>query len=131
MLIAALYAGSLVGAMVAGYAVDFVGRKIVWQISLFIVSIFTMVAASSPNFIALAIFISLQTIGAGGNSKPGLHPPSSTVFSDGDSVAIDLTVFTEALPRSISHLLTALAFGGGVGNAVGGLLGLNEQAFTL
>jgi MFS family permease len=69
MLIAALYAGSLVGAIVCGYAVDYVGRKIVWQVSLFIVTIFTMVAASSPNFAALAVFIGLQTVGAGGNSK--------------------------------------------------------------
>lgn len=134
MLIAALYAGSLVGAIVAGYAVDLVGRKIVWQVSLFIVTIFTMVAASSPDFTALAIFIGLQTVGAGGNSKHDLHSRSSTVVSDKTPVAIDLTVFTEALPRSKSYLLTALALWWGVGNAVGGLLGtlgLNEQAFTL
>ena len=69
MLIAALYAGALVGAVVCGYAVDYVGRKIVWQISLFVVSIFTMIAASSPNFAALAVFIGFQTVGAGGNRK--------------------------------------------------------------
>lgn len=76
MLIAALYAGSLVGAILCGFAIDYVGRKIVWQTSLFVVTIFTMVAAGSPNFAALAIFIGLQTIGAGGNSMLiSLHPP--------------------------------------------------------
>ena len=70
MLIAALYAGSLVGAILCGYAVDYVGRKIVWQVSLFVVTIFTMVAASSPNFAALAVFIAFQTVGAGGNRQP-------------------------------------------------------------
>lgn len=69
MLVAALYTGSLIGAALCGFGIDYIGRKIVWQSSLFVVTIFTMLAASSPNFTALALFIGFQTIGAGGNSE--------------------------------------------------------------
>src|SRR5690349_13209954 len=69
MLVASLYAGSLVGAALCGFAIDYSGRRLVWQTSLFVVTIFTMVAASSPNFTALAILFGFQTVGAGGNSK--------------------------------------------------------------
>ncbi|XHF99942.1 hypothetical protein AWENTII_003423 [Aspergillus wentii] len=104
MITAALYAGSLVGAIICGLAADLVGRRLLWQISLFVVTVFTMIAAASPSFTALAVFIGLQSIGAGGN------------------IAIDLTVFVEWLPRSKGYILTALAMWFGVGNAVGGLL---------
>lgn len=69
MITAALYAGSLVGAILCGYAADVIGRRLIWQLSLLEVTIFTMVSAASPNFTALALFIGLQTIGAGGNSE--------------------------------------------------------------
>lgn len=39
------------------------------------------------------------------------------------TVAIDLTVFVESLPRKQAYLLTALALWWGVGNAVGSLIG--------
>lgn len=67
MLVASLYAGLLAGALICGPAVDIIGRKLVWQGSLFVVTIFTMVAAGSPNFPALAVFIAFQAAGAGGN----------------------------------------------------------------
>lgn len=57
MLVAALFARSLVGAAVYGSAIDCLGRKLVWQTSLFVVTCFTMVAAASSDFVALAIFI--------------------------------------------------------------------------
>jgi MFS family permease len=68
LITASLYTGSLIGAVLCGYFLDIVGRKLVWQGSLFVVTVFTLIAAGSPNFTALAIFIGLQTIGAGGNS---------------------------------------------------------------
>ncbi|KAL6702384.1 hypothetical protein ACN47E_002350 [Coniothyrium glycines] len=102
MLVASLYSGSLVGALLCGFLIDIVGRKVVWQVSLFVVTITTLIAAGSPNFTALAIFIGFQTVGAGGN------------------IAIDITVFNESLPRAKGYLLTALTMWWGVGNAVGG-----------
>ncbi|KAH7405625.1 sugar transporter [Phaeosphaeria sp. MPI-PUGE-AT-0046c] len=104
MLIASLYAGALVGALLCGFLLDTIGRKLVWQNSLFVVTIFTLIAASSPNFTALAIFIGLQCVGAGGN------------------IAIDITVFTESIPQAKGYMLTALTMWWGIGNAVGGFL---------
>lgn len=69
LIILALYAGSLVGALVCGFAVDFIGRKIVWQVSLLFVAIFTLVSAASPNFAALCVFVGLQGLAAGGNCQ--------------------------------------------------------------
>ncbi|KAF5013019.1 hypothetical protein FDECE_966 [Fusarium decemcellulare] len=104
MIIAALYAGSLVGAVVCGFGVDIIGRRLVWQTSLMFVTIFTLVCAASPNFAALCVFIGLQGVGAGGN------------------FAIDLTVFVESLPKAKDYMLTALPLWWGVGSALGGLL---------
>lgn len=69
LIILALYAGSLVGALICGLTVDFLGRKLVWQTSLLIVTIFTLVSASSPNFAALCVFVGFQGLAAGGNCK--------------------------------------------------------------
>lgn len=69
LIIVSLYTGSLIGAAGCGYLLDVIGRKLVWQTSLFLVTIFTLIAAGSPNFYALGVFIGLQTIGAGGNSR--------------------------------------------------------------
>ncbi|OAL43411.1 sugar transporter [Pyrenochaeta sp. DS3sAY3a] len=104
MLIASLYAGSLVGALLCGLLLDVIGRKLVWQTSLFAVTIFTLIAASSPNFTALALFIGFQCVGAGGN------------------IAIDITVFTESIPLAKSYMLVVLTMWWGIGNAVGGFL---------
>ncbi|KAM0414683.1 hypothetical protein ACHAPT_013486, partial [Fusarium lateritium] len=90
MIIAALYAGSLMGAVNCGFGVDIIGRKLVWQFTLLFVTIFTLISAGSPNFAALCVFIGLQGIGAGGN------------------FAIDPTVFVESLPKAKDYLLTAL-----------------------
>ncbi|KAF3051138.1 hypothetical protein E8E11_009334 [Didymella keratinophila] len=104
LLIASPYTGSLIGALLCGTLLDKIGRKLVWQTSLFVVTIFTLIAAGSPNFTVLAIFIGLQCIGAGGN------------------IAIDITVFSESIPRAKGYMLTILTIWWGVGNAVGGFL---------
>ncbi|KEF51730.1 uncharacterized protein A1O9_12067 [Exophiala aquamarina CBS 119918] len=100
----ALYVGLLVGALSCGFLVDLIGRRLVWIMSLFLVSIFTMICAAAPNFAALCVFIVLQAIAGGGN------------------IAIDLTVFCEFLPKKNRYLMTALASMWGVGNTLGGLL---------
>lgn len=65
--VAALYAGSLLGAILCGLSVDVIGRKLVWQVSILVVAVFTMIEAASPNFASLCVLIVLQTTGAGGN----------------------------------------------------------------
>ncbi|KAJ3512678.1 hypothetical protein NM208_g15290 [Fusarium decemcellulare] len=60
MIIAALYAGSLTGALSCGILVDIIGRRLVWQTSLIMVTVFTLICAGSLNFPALCVFIALQ-----------------------------------------------------------------------
>ncbi|KAL4884968.1 major facilitator superfamily domain-containing protein [Aspergillus karnatakaensis] len=104
LLSASMYAGLFVGAAVCGLVADILGRKMVWQLSIFGVSIVTLVAASSPNWAALNVWTSLCGLLAGGN------------------LAIDLTVLAESLPRSWSFLLTGLACVWGLGNAITALI---------
>lgn len=126
MIIAALYAGSLVGALLCGAMVDVVGRKLVWQSSLLFVTVFAMVSAGSPSFAALCVFVGLQAVGAGGNCM--LVPITSTIIANKPTVAIDLTVFIESLPKSKDYLLCALPLWWGIGSALGGFFGKYKQS---
>lgn len=67
LLSASLYAGLFVGAVTCGLLADLVGRKLVWQLSIFGVSIVTLLAASSPNWAALNVWTSFCGLLAGGN----------------------------------------------------------------
>lgn len=69
LLSASNYAGLLVGAVVLGALADNIGRRLVWQTSIFGISIFTMVAASSPNWAALNVFLCICGLFGGGNRK--------------------------------------------------------------
>jgi MFS family permease len=63
----AVYMGMLFGALFWGMTADIVGRRYSFNISLFICSIFTIIAGASPNWIALAVFIAFLGFGGGGN----------------------------------------------------------------
>ncbi|KAH7173167.1 putative sugar transporter [Fusarium flagelliforme] len=104
LLSASLYAGMLFGAVVLGGLADNIGRRLVWQLSIFGCSIVTTVAACSPNWAALNIFIVLIGVFAGGN------------------LAIDLTILAEAIPQQWSFILSSLAGIWGLGNAITGLI---------
>lgn len=75
LLSASLYAGMLFGAVVLGGLADNIGRRLVWQLSIFGCSIVTTVAACSPNWAALNIFIVLIGIFTGGNRKQTAQQP--------------------------------------------------------
>ncbi|KAH8663441.1 sugar transporter [Tricladium varicosporioides] len=92
-------------AQYAGLFADIFGRSLVWQVSLFGVAIWTTICAASPNFPVLAIFIGIMGFFAGGN------------------LAIDLTLFSEILPRGKAWLMTLLAVMWGTGNAIEALIG--------
>ncbi|KLO95346.1 related to synaptic vesicle transporter SV2 (major facilitator superfamily) [Fusarium fujikuroi] len=104
LLSASSYAGLLIGALFLGTLADNFGRRLVWQASIFGCSIMTTIAASSPNWAALNVFISLIGLFAGGN------------------LAIDLTLLAEAIPQEWSFILSSLAGIWGFGNAVTGLI---------
>jgi MFS family permease len=63
----ALYVGMLVGALFWGMSADMIGRKIAFNVSLVIYSVFTIVARTPPTWEGLGFFIALSAFGAGGN----------------------------------------------------------------
>lgn len=69
LLSASSYADLLIGALFLGTLADNFGRRLVWQASIFGCSIMTAIAASSPNWAALNIFIALIGLFAGGNRE--------------------------------------------------------------
>lgn len=87
----AVYAGMLIGAIFWGFSADIIGRRFAFNVSLFVSSIFTIVAGASPNWIVLGLFTSLSAFGAGGN------------------LVLDTTVFLEYLPSRHQWLLTLMA----------------------
>lgn len=91
----------LVGALFWGLGADIIGRRIAFNISLFICSVFAIVAGASPNWIVLGLFTCLAAFGAGGN------------------LILDTAVFLEYLPSSKQWLLTLLACWWGLAPVVG------------
>lgn len=87
----AAYSGMLVGALFWGVSADIIGRKYAFNFSLFICSVFAIVAGASPNWVALGIFTALAAFGAGGN------------------LVLDTTVFLEFIPGSYQWLVTFMA----------------------
>lgn len=69
LLPASNYAGLLIGAVLMGLLADNVGRRIVWQLSIFGISIATMLAASSPNWAAVNVWVAICGFFGGGNRK--------------------------------------------------------------
>ena len=87
----AVYVGMLVGALFWGLSADIIGRRFAFNFSLFISSIFTIVAGASPNWIVLGLFVCLSAFGAGGN------------------LVLDTAVFLEYLPSRHQWLITVMA----------------------
>jgi MFS family permease len=67
LLSASLYAGLFIGAIVMGFLADILGRRMVWQASIFLVSVFAIISASSPSWAALNVFVAFTGFFAGGN----------------------------------------------------------------
>lgn len=100
----AVYMGMLVGALFWGFSADIIGRKIAFNVSLFICSAFTIVAGAAPTWNSLGFFIAFAAFGAGGN------------------LILDTTVFLENLPSNKQWLVSWLAAWWGVGCTVAGLV---------
>ena len=99
----AVYVGMFVGALFWGYTADVVGRRFCFNTSLFICSVFAILAGAAPNWPVLGLFICLSAFGGGGN------------------LILDTTVFLEYLPSQKQWVLTLLAAWWGVGQLVAGL----------
>lgn len=103
--LAALYIGSLVGALFWGITADIIGRKWSFNISLLVAAIFTIISGASPNYVAYSTFVALTVVGAGGN------------------IVLDTTCFLEYLPAKHQWLVTLMAAWWGIGQTSAGLLG--------
>jgi len=64
--------GLLAGAMFWGFGCDIFGRKWGFNLTLGITGVFGMLAASSPNFVALGCFAAFYSFGVGGNLPVGM-----------------------------------------------------------
>ncbi|TYJ58374.1 hypothetical protein B9479_000920 [Cryptococcus floricola] len=83
--------GLLAGAAFWGVGCDIFGRRVGFNTTLCVASVFALIAASSPNFAAIGVFTALYSFGVGGN------------------LPIDSAIFLEALPHDHQWLLTVLA----------------------
>ncbi|QIW96614.1 hypothetical protein AMS68_002132 [Peltaster fructicola] len=99
----AVYVGMLTGALFWGLTADIIGRKIAFNTSLFISSVFAIVAGAAPNWIVLGLFVCLSAFGSGGN------------------LVLDTAVFLEYLPSRYNWLVTVLAAWWGLGQLIAGL----------
>jgi MFS family permease len=81
----------LIGALFWGTTADIMGRKIAFNVSLMICSVFAIAAGASPNWEVLGVFVALSAFGAGGN------------------LVLDTAVFLEYLPSYKQWLLTLMA----------------------
>jgi MFS family permease len=87
----AAYVGMLVGALFWGLTADIMGRKIAFNVSLVICSVFAIAAGASPNWEVLGLFVCLSAFGGGGN------------------LVLDTAVFLEYLPSYRQWMLTLMA----------------------
>jgi MFS family permease len=84
----AVYVGMFCGALFWGLGADIIGRRFAFNVSLFLCSIFSIIAGAAPNWIALSVFIALLGFGGGGN------------------LVMDTTVFIEYLPSDKQYVLS-------------------------
>jgi MFS family permease len=82
-----------------------IGRRIAFNVSLFIAAIACIVAGFMPNWIGLGTFIAIVGFGAGGN------------------LILDTTVFLEYLPSKKQWMVTLLACWWGLGQSITGFIG--------
>ena len=98
------YAGMFTGAIIWGLSADLIGRKLAFNVSLFICSFFCMISGAAPSWPALSLFQALTGFGGGGN------------------LILDTTLFLEYLPSKKQWALTLLAGSWGIGQTVAALI---------
>ncbi|PPQ84174.1 hypothetical protein CVT24_002216 [Panaeolus cyanescens] len=84
-------AGLLVGAMFWGLGADVWGRKIAFNVTLFIAGVFGLAAGGAPNFVTLASLMAVMGVGVGGN------------------LPVDSAVFLDFIPGPQQYLLTLMS----------------------
>ncbi|KAF8753288.1 MFS general substrate transporter [Rhizoctonia solani] len=86
-----LYVGLIVGATTWGILADIIGRRLSWNITLFLSGVFGIAAGGSHNFVTLGSLVACLGFGIGGN------------------LPVDGALFLEFIPGSHQWLLTLLS----------------------
>lgn len=107
--------GLLVGALFWGFGADILGRRLAFNLTLWITSVAMVVAGAAPNFPFLGAFLAVSTFGSGGN------------------LILDPTVLLEFLPGNKQWVVTALAGWWGFGQSITGFVawGFMSMAISL
>ncbi len=96
----AFFAGLFFGALFWGFVADLIGRKVAFNSSLFMSSIFAILTGCMGNFGTYCLFVALTAAGAGGN------------------LVMDTTIFLEFLPHKNQWLVTLMAAWWSIGQTV-------------
>ncbi|KAF4471760.1 major facilitator superfamily transporter [Fusarium albosuccineum] len=96
--------GLVLGALFWGFGADMIGRRLAFNLTLWITSLAMIVAGASPNLPFLGAFLALSTFGSGGN------------------LILDPTVLLEFLPGDKQWVVTALAGWWGFGQSITGFV---------
>nr|QFR37175.1 MFS transporter [Cyberlindnera americana] len=98
------YVGLILGSIFFGMGCDLIGRKVVFNSSVFLTSIFGFLTGGMDNYPMYCIFMALSAFAAGGN------------------IATDVSVFLEYLPTKHQYLNTVMAMWWGVGMTIAALI---------
>ncbi|VEU21866.1 DEKNAAC102879 [Brettanomyces naardenensis] len=98
------YAALVTGCIVFGFGADLIGRKICFNSSLILSSVFGLFTGGAGSYAIYVIFFFLSELAAGGN------------------LSIDISVFMEYLPSKYQYLNTTMAAWWGVGQTIAALM---------
>ncbi|KAG7924659.1 hypothetical protein KL925_005090 [Ogataea polymorpha] len=98
------YAGLIIGSIFWGFGGDLIGRRLCFNTSLLLTSMFGFLAGGMSSMSTYCIFVALANFSAGGN------------------LAMDVAVFLEYLPFKYQYLNTVMAAWWGVGQTTTNLL---------
>lgn len=98
------YAGLVAGSTLWPMTADFIGRRLAFNITLLISAVAGLVAAGSPNFVAITTFAAFIGVGTGGNQP------------------VDSAIFLEFIPATHTYLLTMQSAFWSLGQAVAALI---------
>ncbi|CAD6923779.1 unnamed protein product [Tilletia laevis] len=99
-----LYIGLIIGAMLWGILADIVGRRLSFNVTLFLAGVFGIAAGAAPNFIGLCGLLAALGVGLGGN------------------LPVDGMLFLEFIPGKNQNLLTLLSVFWAIGQLIASLI---------
>ncbi|KAG1757911.1 major facilitator superfamily domain-containing protein [Suillus lakei] len=101
----AVSVGLIVGATTWGIMADLIGRKISFNMTLFLAGLFGLAAGGAPNFLTFCSLVACMGFGVGGN------------------LPVDGALYLEHIPQSHQWTLTLLSVWWAVGQLIASLIG--------